>query len=159
MSDSKINVKVGIVEFSGEGNQDWLAKQLDKILEKIPELLKIEVGNPPLGNIDGQNGGTKQVNNSLSVLNIAGKLSSKSGGDLVIAASAFLHFVEKKPNFSRDDISLNMKKATGIYKDSFLANLTTTLAGMEKNGSLLKNGNTYSLSTSKVNELNALLSK
>ena len=41
--ETKIQIKVGIVEFSGEGNQDWLSNQLDKILEKIPELLKIEL--------------------------------------------------------------------------------------------------------------------
>jgi len=41
MSDSKINIKVGIVEFSGEGNQDWLATQLDKILSKVPSCLKL----------------------------------------------------------------------------------------------------------------------
>lgn len=46
MSESKINIKIGHVEFSGEGNQDWLASQLDKILEKIPELLKIELAAP-----------------------------------------------------------------------------------------------------------------
>ncbi len=42
MSESKVHVKVGVVEFSGEGEQEWLAKQLDKILEKIPELLKLK---------------------------------------------------------------------------------------------------------------------
>lgn len=161
MSESKIQVKVGIVEFSGEGNQDWLAIQLDKILEKVPELLKIEVSNsannPP---IEAQISATQNNHSTtLSVLNIAGKLNSKSGGDLVIAAAAYLHFTEGKSNFTRDDISSNMKKATGIYKDSFLANLTKTLAGMEKNGSLLKNGSTYCLNASKVSELNAILSK
>lgn len=161
MSNSKIQVKVGIVEFSGEGNQEWLAAQLDKILEKVPELLKIEVGTSNIGSDSGQKPNTQQSANksNLSVLNIAGKLSSKSGGDLVIAAAAYLHFVEGKATFTRDDISLNMKKATGIYKNSFLANLTTILAGMEKNGSLLKNGNTYSLNANKVNELDALLTK
>lgn len=43
MSDTKIQIKIGIVEFSGEGDQEWLSSQLDKILVKIPELLKIEV--------------------------------------------------------------------------------------------------------------------
>ncbi len=38
MSDSKIVIKVGIVEFSGEGEKDWLSAQLDKILVKIPDL-------------------------------------------------------------------------------------------------------------------------
>lgn len=159
MSDSKIHVKVGIVEFSGEGNQEWLASQLDKILEKVPELLKIEVGTNNTRTEKELGTGQSAHLSNLSVLNITGKLNSKSGGDLAIAAAAYLHFVEGKTSFTRDDISSNMKKATGIYKDSFFANLTTTLAGLEKNGSLLKSGNNYSLGVSKVSELNAILSK
>ncbi|QEC66352.1 hypothetical protein FRZ67_03175 [Panacibacter ginsenosidivorans] len=166
MSDSKIQVKVGIVEFSGEGNQDWLAKQLDKILDKVPELLKIEVGDST--NKDNQNkgGGSGSSNvggagtiSGLSVLNIAGKLSNKSGSDLVIIAAAFLHFVEGKTSFTRDDISTAMKKATGVYKDNYLSNLTKYLTQLEKNSTLLKSGTTYSLNANKVNELNAILSK
>jgi hypothetical protein len=161
MSDSKIQFKIGIIEFSGEGNQDWLALQLDKILDKVPELVKIEM--PIASKIDPGDATKNEVDNStmssLSVLNIAGKLSSKSGGDLVIAAAAYLHFVKGKTSFTREDITTNMKKATGIHKNSFLANLTTTLAGLEKNGALLKNGNSYSLNAKKVNELNAILSK
>ena len=167
MSDSKIQVKVGIVEFSGEGNQDWLAKQLDKILDKVPELLKIEVGDA--ANKDNQNngggssgsgsGGSAGTISGLSVLNIAGKLSNKSGSDLVIIAAAFLHFVEGKTSFTRDDISAAMKKATGVYKDNYLSNLTKYLTQLEKNSTLLKSGTTYSLNANKVNELNAILSK
>jgi len=41
-----------MVEFSGEGEQDWLALQLDKIIAKVPELLKIELASPENG-IDG----------------------------------------------------------------------------------------------------------
>lgn len=161
MSDSKIQVKVGIVEFSGEGNQDWLAKQLDKILDKVPELLKIEVGdssnkNNNNGGGSGSGGGTIS---GLSVLNIAGKLNSKSGSDVAIAAAAYLHFVEGKAVFSRDDLSSAMKKATGLYKGSMLANLTGTLAQLEKNGTFNKSSNSYSIHATKVAELNALLSK
>lgn len=43
MAESKIGIKIGIVEFSGEGKEDWLAAQLDKILLKVPELVKIEM--------------------------------------------------------------------------------------------------------------------
>lgn len=46
MSETKIQIKVGHVEFSGEGNPDWLSTQLDKILEKVPDLLKIELSTP-----------------------------------------------------------------------------------------------------------------
>lgn len=162
MSESKIQVKVGIVEFAGEGEQEWLAKQLDKILEKVPELLKIEVSSLVKSTVgltgNNPDGGTSTIS-GLSVLNIAGKLSSKSGSDLAIVAATFLHFVEGKISFTRDDISSTMKKATGIYKDSYLANLTTILAQLEKGSTFLKSGSTYSLSANKLNELNAILSK
>lgn len=41
MADTKITVKVGPIEFSGEGEDKWLAAQLDKILEKAPKLASI----------------------------------------------------------------------------------------------------------------------
>lgn len=158
MSESKIQVKVGIVEFSGEGDPEWLASQLDKILEKIPELLKIEVSSTARSNGSGANNGTGSIS-GLSVTNIAGKLNSKSGADLIIAAAAYLHFIEKKEAFSRDEISQTMKKATGYYKNSHLANLTTNLASLEKSNALTKSSNDYSIHVDKVNELNAILSK
>ena len=41
MSDAKIQVTVGSISFSGEGPQEWLEKQLDKILASAPDLLKL----------------------------------------------------------------------------------------------------------------------
>ncbi len=35
MTDAKIQIKVGAIEFMGEGDKDWLAAQLDKLLEKV----------------------------------------------------------------------------------------------------------------------------
>lgn len=163
MSETKIQVKVGIVEFSGEGNQDWLAEQLDKILVKVPELLKIEMAAPnshKVSNIDrpASNYSASSIGN-LSVINIAGILNCKSGADLVIAACAFMHFMESKSTFTREDITGTMKKATGYYKNSHLANLTTILTGLEKSNTLTKISTTYALNIDKVNELNAILSK
>lgn len=159
MSESKIQVKVGIVEFSGEGDKQWLAEQLDKILEKIPELLKIEV-NQGTQNNNGNGGGSGTGNISgLSVINIASKLNCKSGPDLIIAAAAYIHFIDKKASFSRDDISQAMKKATGYFKDSYISNLTANLASLEKANALTQASSTYSLHIDKVNELNAILSK
>jgi hypothetical protein len=45
LADAKIEIKVGTVSFSGEGTGDWLSKQLDKVLEKLPELAKISAPN------------------------------------------------------------------------------------------------------------------
>ena len=36
MAEAKIEIKVGAVSFSGEGDGQWLSDQLDKVLEKIP---------------------------------------------------------------------------------------------------------------------------
>jgi hypothetical protein len=36
---AKIEFKLGGIDFSGEGEEKWVASQLDKILERAPELL------------------------------------------------------------------------------------------------------------------------
>jgi hypothetical protein len=41
MSTTKIEVSVGAVSFSGEGDQAWLAEQLDKVLKAAPELSRV----------------------------------------------------------------------------------------------------------------------
>ena len=42
MGQAKIQLTVGSVSFSGEGEQEWLEKQLHHILEAVPWLAKIE---------------------------------------------------------------------------------------------------------------------
>jgi hypothetical protein len=41
MADAKIEIKVGSVSFSGEGDGKWLSEQLDKVIEKLPELANV----------------------------------------------------------------------------------------------------------------------
>lgn len=41
MSEAKIEFKLGSIEFSGEGEQDWVSQQLDKLLKQAPQLLTI----------------------------------------------------------------------------------------------------------------------
>ena len=53
MADVKIQIKVGGVEFSGEGDKEWIGKQLDKILEKVEDLQKIAPGPQPATIIPG----------------------------------------------------------------------------------------------------------
>lgn len=44
--ESKLQIKIGSIEFSGEGNQEWLSGELDKVLGKVPELLKTSLAQP-----------------------------------------------------------------------------------------------------------------
>jgi hypothetical protein len=41
MSESKIEIKIGQITFSGQGEQDWIAKQLDKILAQAEKLIQL----------------------------------------------------------------------------------------------------------------------
>jgi len=46
MADAKIQITVGAITFSGEGAQDWVEKQLDKVLRLAPDLLKLAPDTP-----------------------------------------------------------------------------------------------------------------
>ncbi|MBL8100099.1 MAG: hypothetical protein JNK81_13020 [Anaerolineales bacterium] len=41
MTQSKIQFKIGNLEFLGEGDEKWLSEQLDKLIDKLPNLVKI----------------------------------------------------------------------------------------------------------------------
>jgi hypothetical protein len=57
MADAKIDIKVGAVSFSAEGTEKWLSGELDKVLEKVPELANI-VPSQNGGNDGGETGKT-----------------------------------------------------------------------------------------------------
>ena len=44
MTQSKIDVTVGNLSFAGEGEQDWLAEQLDKVLKAAPGIARVQPG-------------------------------------------------------------------------------------------------------------------
>ena len=45
MAEAKSDIKIGQIQFSGQGEQDWVAKQLDKILSQAENL--IQLAPPP----------------------------------------------------------------------------------------------------------------
>lgn len=47
MTTTKIEITVGAVSFSGEGDHAWLAEQLDKVLKAAPELSRATSSAPP----------------------------------------------------------------------------------------------------------------
>jgi len=49
MGDVKIQIKIGEVEFTGEGEQAWVATQLDRILKAAPEIVR---SGPPVAQHD-----------------------------------------------------------------------------------------------------------
>ena len=56
MANGKIELKLGSFSFTGEGEEAWLSKQLDKVLEKLNQLHKVAViPAVPSSNGGGQN--------------------------------------------------------------------------------------------------------
>jgi hypothetical protein len=41
MADAKIDIKVGEVSFSGEGDGKWVSEQFDKMLKHLPDLVAV----------------------------------------------------------------------------------------------------------------------
>jgi hypothetical protein len=48
MATAKIEFTLGSITFSGEGEETWVSDQLDKILEKAPDLIKIVPETPAI---------------------------------------------------------------------------------------------------------------
>ena len=49
MSEARIAIKIGEIEFSGEGEQGWVAEQLDKVMAKAHDLVVLapSTARPP----------------------------------------------------------------------------------------------------------------
>lgn len=152
MSESKIQFKVGIVEFSGEGNQDWLASQLKLVLDKVPELLKLELANPSL--ISSNNGGAAPPK-----LNLTGKpknlsLFLKEKGATTnqvkkfLATAAFLQLGGKK-RLSTGDITKAIKDAN----QTKLVNASDCLNQNVKKGHSEKDGGEFFVTSHGFSEL------
>jgi hypothetical protein len=41
MTTAKVDIKIGQLSFAGEGDKEWLAKQLDKLIQHAPTLLRL----------------------------------------------------------------------------------------------------------------------
>lgn len=93
-----------------------------------------------------------------SVSTIAGKLSVSSGPDLIIAAAASLSIFQRRNSFSRQELLREMQAAPSYYKKTYSSNLSKALTRLVKSGDLLEqSGSTYSLSATKLTELESRL--
>jgi hypothetical protein len=64
VSEAKIEIKIGQVAFSGEGEQDWVAKQLDKIIAQAEKLIQLA---PPVENEEQGDDGHKPMGKDPSI--------------------------------------------------------------------------------------------
>jgi hypothetical protein len=53
MATAKIQIKIGTIEFSGEGEEAWLTAQLDKLFSQAANLQSMTSKPAPIGGSDG----------------------------------------------------------------------------------------------------------
>lgn len=150
MADSKIQIKIGVVEFSGEGDQNWLASQLDKILSKASELSKMSFRDSSLPE-DEVGGSSKAIKPSK---NLALFLKEKGATTIqtkkFLATAAYLQLGGKSRQTTSD-----VSKALKDSNQTKLNNPSDCLNQNVKKGFCEKDGNSSFFVTEEgLNELN-----
>ena len=154
MTMTKLDIELSGLKVNYEGPSDFLNEGLVALCEKLSALDLPEVTANTISAPVKVSG----VVPKLSTTDIAVKLSSKSGSDLVMAAAAFLRFVKGQEDFKRSDILAEMKSAKSFYKQTYSNNLSKSLEGLVKGGRLSNPGtDKYALPHSEENSLGATL--
>lgn len=151
MHEIKLTIRLGALEISYEGAEQFARQDLVDIMEQLVAL-KIPDMAPPSPDLATKGGPVDPhpvalaANSRLSTTDFAARLSVKSGTDLVMAAAAHLHLTRGMEDFRRADILNEMKAAKAFYRQSYGGNLTKSLDTLVKSGRLQNPGSeTYAL--------------
>lgn len=161
MPEGKIHIKVGSVEVSYEGSEDYIKSELLGTVEKVKNLFNIEelpptvLQQPPVQPPKPADSSSK-INYAIPT--IAARLGVTNGSDLIMASAAYLTFVQGGKEFTRKQLIETMKDATGYYKDTYVSNLTVYINGLVKNKKLnVVAKDTYSLPINVQTEMKSQL--
>ncbi|HZL53524.1 MAG TPA: hypothetical protein VFC37_21520 [Terracidiphilus sp.] len=140
MADAKLEIKVGNVAFLGEGAEEWLSKQLDKVLNKIPELAKAsahlagESGSTSEKRDHATAAGSKASTTDTLAAFLKTKIATDSQTRKFLATSVWLHDAEKKERVGTSDVT----QALNTHKQGKLKNASQCLSANVKSGFAVK---------------------
>jgi len=131
MGEATIHIKFGGLEVNYQGDATLLKKDLVTTVKELLELQIVAQQQSASGTGRGADGDQAETGGGAprdrkfdhSTDTIANILGAKSGSDLALAAAAHLHFKQKKENFTRREITKEMRGA-GHWKGSYGNNLT-----------------------------------
>src|SRR5262245_53871576 len=138
MNESKLQIKIGTIEFSGEGDQTWLSSELAKVIDKAPDLLKVV---PPMSTDNGKGNGSVQTprSNGSGSGNLALFLKEKNATtqqvSKFLATAAFIQ-IGGKSKMTTADITKVLREAN----QSKLNNASDCLNQNVKKGFCQKDG-------------------
>lgn len=147
MENAKVKIKVGKIEFSGEGSQKWLSEQLDKILDKADKLIKIsnQLKQEAPNNHQSNHSDSSNSGNGLSEIakkTLPAWLKSKSAEtnqNNKFLATAMWLMAKGKSRFKTGDVTKALKDAN----QKRLGNASETLKQNVKKGFCEKDGSEY----------------
>ena len=153
MAAGKIQVKLGTIEFIGEGDEAWLANQLDKLFERAPTLLKLA---PVTNGSNGADGSTPLViefGEELKNIPLATFLKNKNvGGNQVVRFLATAIWLTK-----RGSIMLTTAEITRALRENHQPKITNPSDTLNKNvgkGYCEKQGNQFFVTPDGLASLN-----
>lgn len=138
MAEAKIEIKVGAVSFSGEGEGRWISEQLDKVLEKIPMLARVA---PMAATGEGGSGSATPPDKPKGTL--AGFLAAKNAKSdktrKFLAAALWLQDSQGKDRLTTGDVT----KAVNDNMQGPLGNASQSLTNNTKKGLCAKEGKSF----------------
>ncbi|MBZ5573844.1 MAG: hypothetical protein LAO09_18420 [Acidobacteriia bacterium] len=139
MADAKIEIKVGAVSFSGEGDGKWLSEQLDKVIEKLPELANVAPAEPENGG-DKEHGTRTHHGKKSNVGTLASFLATKNAKNSktrkFLATALWLHDSSGANRLATGDV----KKALSQHNQGSVGNASQCLVQNNKQGFTAKDG-------------------
>lgn len=136
MSEAKIHIKIGQIQFSGEGEPDWVAKQLDKIVAQAEKL--IQLAPPENPHDDGRHKPMEEdsgiAKKTLPVF-LNEKNATKNQVRKFLATAVWLESKGKQKLTTRDvSKALNDSKQTRIGNPADCLNQNVSKGHCEKDG-------------------------
>jgi hypothetical protein len=135
MSEAKIEIKVGSVSFSGEGDGKWLSEQLDKILEKLPELAQAAPASTAGTGGSESNNRTLKPKGTLAIF-LRDKNATTNQVRKFLATSIWLHDRDSKARLTTSDVTkaLSDSQQTRLGNPADCLNKNVNKGFCEKNG-------------------------
>lgn len=149
MAEAKIEFKLGSIEFSGEGEKDWVSQQLDKIIQHAPSLLKLapqqvveQVGTPSAAGVHKPMAADSRIGNQPLATFLKEKDATKNQVKKFLATAVWLE-AKGKSRLSTADITKALKDSN----QSRIGNPADCLAKNVTKGHCEKDGSQFFVTT------------
>jgi hypothetical protein len=121
MPESKVEFGVGSILFRGEGSESWLSAELDKAIQRIPDLMRI-APSPAISNGGAGTGLPQKPAGTLAAF-LKMKNATSNQNRKFLSAAVWLHDRDKKDRLTTGDVT----KALSDNQQSRLGNASDCL--------------------------------